>query len=126
HTDPPATERALSLGTAGGREGAGDGPDILRHRNQIVLAPESAGKSTLALLAACNHALVHTRATLVVVRDQAAAEAFYTSVVDAVTPSTLRWNIRARKVGNDLVNDLSQGIIPDVVVCSLQQLVTQV
>lgn len=126
HTDPPAVERALSLKTAGGRENSGDGPDILRHRNQIVLAPESAGKSTLGLLAACNHALVHTRATLVVVRDQAAAEAFYTSVVEAVSPSTLRWNIRARKVGNDLVNDLSQGIIPDVVVCSLQQLVTQV
>lgn len=124
HTDPPVVERVLSLGSGGGR--AAESHDVLRHRNQIVLAPESAGKSTLGILAACNHALVHTRTSLVVVRDQAAADAFYDAIVEAVNPSTLRWNIRVRRVGNDLVNDLSQSIVPDVVVCSLQQLVTQV
>src|SRR5690606_24935242 len=100
--------------------------DPMRHRNQVVLAPEAAGKSTLALLAACNHALVHTRATLVVLRDADAADATYDAFRAALTPSTLRWNIRVRKVGGDLANDLARGIIPDVIVCSLHGLVASI
>ncbi|MBA2664622.1 MAG: DEAD/DEAH box helicase family protein [Bradymonadaceae bacterium] len=121
HTEPPTVERSLRLDgpAASGIENR----ETMRHRNQIVLAPEGAGKSTLVALAACNHALVHTRATLVVARDSEAADAIYDAIQAAVTPSTLRWNIRARRVGGDLVNDLAQGIIPDVIVCSLQQLV---
>lgn len=123
HTDPPLPrgELELGIGAAGVEDLSG-----MRHRNQIVLAPEGAGKTTLAMLAACNQALVHTRCTLIVCRDQGAADEMRATIRRAIEPSTLRWNIRARGVGADLVNDLAQGIVPDVLVCSLHQLVVNV
>ncbi|HXT21149.1 MAG TPA: DEAD/DEAH box helicase, partial [Thermoanaerobaculia bacterium] len=123
HVDPPVSRRELTLGAS---------PDLdpesgsQRPRNLIVLAPEGAGKSTLALLAAANHALVHTRGTLVVVRSDEAAERLAARFRRAIEPSTLRWNVRVRQPGKDLMSDLAQGIIPDVVVCSLHDLVTTV
>ncbi|HYO12898.1 MAG TPA: DEAD/DEAH box helicase family protein [Thermoanaerobaculia bacterium] len=124
HVDPPVTLDKLTLGEAP--------PEVLqdqsgqRSRNLIVLAPEGAGKSTLALLAAANHALVHTRGTLIVVRSEAAAEALAGRFRQVVEPSTLRWNLRVRHPGTDLMSDLAQGILPDVVVCSLHDLVATV
>lgn len=120
HTDPPMPrgELDLSSGPQGLEDRSGQ-----RHRNQVVLAPEGAGKSTLALLAACNHAIVHTRSTLIITRDNERAERLFARMRATVEPSTLRWNIRERRVGADLVNDLAQGIIPDIIVCSLHQLV---
>lgn len=121
HVDPPVTLDKLTLGEAA--------PEVLqdrsgqRSRNLIVLAPEGAGKSTLALLAAANHALVHTRGTLIVVRSDTAAEALAGRFRQVVEPSTLRWNLRVRHPGTDLMSDLAQGILPDVVVCSLHDLV---
>jgi len=96
----------------------------LSERHQIVLAPEGSGKTTLAMLAAANHALVHARATLLVTRFEAQAEEVYARIRAAVEPSTVRWNIRLRRVGRDFAADLSRDIIPDVVVASLHQLVT--
>lgn len=124
HVDPPVTLDKLTLGDAP--------PEVLqdlsgqRSRNLIVLAPEGAGKSTLALLAAANHALVHTRGTLIVVRSEAAAEALAARFRQVIEPSTLRWNLRVRHPGTDLMSDLAQGILPDVVVCSLHDLVVTV
>lgn len=124
HVDPPLSLDKLTLGETlpeGLQDRSGQ-----RSRNLIVLAPEGAGKSTLALLAAANHALVHTRGTLIVVRSEAAAEALARRFHEVVEPSTLRWNLRVRHPGTDLMSDLARGILPDVVVCSLRDLVVTV
>ena len=122
HTDPPLPRGELDLGSsvAGQDEATG------RHRNQIILAPEGMGKSTMAMLAACNHAIIHTRSTLIVTRDETRALSLFQNIRRSIEPSTLRWNIRERRVGGDLVNDLAQGIIPDIIVCSLRQLVINI
>lgn len=121
HVDPPTTTGELGLSASGAAMTDESG---MRHRNQLVLAPDGSGKTTLAMLAACNHALIHTRSTLVVTRDEASADAFAARMRGTLEPSTLRWTVRVRKAGSALVNDLSQGIVPDVVVTSLHQLVT--
>ncbi|HEV2855473.1 MAG TPA: DEAD/DEAH box helicase [Thermoanaerobaculia bacterium] len=124
HVEPPVALEHLTL--------AEHASDVLqdrsgqRVRHQIVLAPEGQGKTTLALLAAANHALVHTRSTLVVVRSEEGAAALAERFHRAIEPSPLRWNVRVRHPGADLMNDLSQGILPDVVVCSLRDLVLTV
>src|SRR5215210_7404028 len=121
HVEPPVSWETLELSDRAA-EGVQDRSG-LRHRNQIVIAPEAAGKTTLALLAAANHALVHTRGTLVIARDEEHEAEIYERFRGAIEPSTVRWNVRARRVGGDLVNDLTLGIVPDVIVCSLQGLV---
>jgi hypothetical protein len=124
HVDPPTVTGELELGRTSGA--AIDDASGLRHRNQVVLAPDGSGKTTLAMLAACNHVLVHTRTTLVVTRDEASAGRFCELLQSTLEPSTLRWTVRARQAGSTLVNDLSQGIIPDVIVTSLHQLVVSI
>jgi len=123
HVDPPVTPDELTLGET---QDALEDRSGQRSRNLIVLAPEGWGKSALAFLAAVNHALVHTRGTLIVVRSELAAEQHAERFRRAIEPSTLRWNVRVRRPGSDLMTDLAQGIIPDVVVCSLHDLVTTV
>ena len=92
HTDPPLPRGELDLGAGpAGLEDAGG-----RHRNQIVLAPEGTGKSTMAMLAACNHAIIHTRCTLIVTRDEERALSLFQQIRTSIEPSTLRWNIRER------------------------------
>jgi hypothetical protein len=124
HTDPPVNLQELTLGE--------DNLEILedrsgqRVRHQVVLAPEGEGKTTLALLAVANHALVHTRSTLIVVRGEEGARNLAQRFRRAIEPSPLRWNVRVRHPGADLMNDLAQGIIPDVVICSLRDLVLTV
>ncbi|MFH1465184.1 MAG: DEAD/DEAH box helicase family protein [Pseudomonadota bacterium] len=120
HTDPPARTGDLAMPAAGQGEVSRLGRPEERH--QIVLAPEGAGKTTLALLAACNQVVVHATSALVVVRDERAADAWYQWARAILEPSLLRWNIRLRKVGDELVSDLSAGVHPDIVVCGLQQL----
>ncbi|HSS76759.1 MAG TPA: hypothetical protein VLV54_08430, partial [Thermoanaerobaculia bacterium] len=121
HIDPPVNLKELKLSE--------DVLDVLedrsgqRVRHQVVLAHEGQGKTTLALLAAANHALVHTRSTLIVVRGEAGARSLADRFRAIVEPSPLRWNVRVRHPGADLMNDLSQGIIPDVVICCLSDLV---
>lgn len=124
HVEPPAAGEALALQDAA--EEVVQDRSGLRHRNQVVLAPEAAGKSTLAVLAAANHALVHARATLVVARDERHEEELEQRFRALVDPSTLRWNVRVRRVGGDLMSDLSLGIVPDVIVCSLHNLVLHI
>ena len=124
HTDPPMPRGELDL-RAAPSSGVEDRSG-LRHRNQIVLAPEGSGRSSLAMLAACNHAIIHTRSSLIITRDNDRAERLFAMMRSRIEPSTLRWNIRERRVGADLVNDLAQGIIPDIIVCSLHQLVVNV
>jgi hypothetical protein len=127
HVEPPPSHDQLELGDVGDAAGeAVEDRSNLRRRHQIVIAPEAAGKSTLALLAAANHALVHTRSTLVVTRDDAAEDRLHQCFRAAIDPTTLRWNVRVRRAGTDLMNDLSQGIVPDVVVCSLARLTVDV
>jgi hypothetical protein len=121
HVDPPTELGELALGRTSGT--GIDDASGLRHRNQVVIAPDGSGKTTLAMLAACNHVLVHTRTTLVVTRDEDAAERFTELLRSTLEPSTLRWTVRVRKAGTTLVHDLSQGILPDVIVTSLHQLV---
>jgi hypothetical protein len=121
HMEPPASQETLEL-TALAGEPLQD-RSRLRHRNQIVVAPESAGKTTLGLLAAANHVLVHTRSALLIARDDAHEERLHRRIGEVLEPSATRWNLRVRRVGGDLMNDLTRGIVPDVVVCSLPRLV---
>jgi hypothetical protein len=120
HVEPPVSRETLTL--TGATEEVLQDRSGLRHRNQIVLAPEAAGKTTLALLAAANHVLVHTRSTLIIARDDEHETEIEESFRAAVEPSSVRWNVRVRRVGGDLINDLSQGIVPDVILCSLKNL----
>jgi hypothetical protein len=124
HTDPPTPRDELELSGAG--RGALEDRTGMRHRNQIVLAPEGSGKSTLAMLAACNTAIVHTRGALIITRDNERADQTWGAIRAALEPSTLRWNVRVRRVGGDLVSDLAQGILPEIIVCSMYQLVVNV
>lgn len=124
YLDPPSQSSELSLN----RDTKQTIEDLsgLSQRHQIVLAPEGSGKTTLAMLASANHALVHARATLMVTRSEAQAEQVYERFAGTVSASTVRWNLRVRRVGRDFAQDLSRDIIPDVVVCSLEQLVVGV
>lgn len=123
HAGRPPAPGQLTLGGGGAGEAdeAGEGS---RHR--LVLAPEDSGKTTLALLAVANHALRHTRASLVVVPTPERAEALHRRFHRVLEPSTLRWNVRLRSPGADLMRDLSRGIVPDVVVVGLDDLVTTI
>ncbi len=120
HTPAPAEAGELALGSPARSE---DPAEVEGRRNRIVLAPEGYGKTTLAMLAASNHALVHTRATLVVVRGDAQARRFRHGLGARLDPSTVRWNVRVRRVDEDLIDDLGRGILPDVVICDLRSLV---
>ena len=120
HVEPPVSRETLAL--TGAAEEVLQDRSGLRHRNQVVLAPEAAGKTTLALLAAANHVLVHTRSTLVIARDDEHEAGIEQSFRAAIEPSSVRWNMRVRRIGGDLMNDLSQGIVPDVILCSLKSL----
>lgn len=121
HSDPPRSPGTLTLGR--------EAPDALedrsglRSRNLVVLAPEGTGKSTLALLAVANQALVHTRRSLVVVAGDGRAEAMARGFRRALDVTPLRWSVRVRSPGDDLMTDLSRGIVPDVVVADLRDLV---
>ena len=121
HLDPPADTRTLGLG-----QRATPTSSRLRHRNQLIIAPEGAGKSTLGMLAALNNALTHTRSTLFIVRDDARAGHTAEHLRNLLTPSTLRWNLRTRRIDSHLVEDLATGIIPDVLVCDLHELTTAI
>ncbi len=98
----------------------------LGDRNLIVLAPEDSGKTTLALLAAANQALAHSRSTLIVCRSKSQAARTFGIFRTAIEPTTLRWNLRLRQADRDLASDLSRAIVPDVVIVSLEELVTRV
>ncbi|TXD36047.1 hypothetical protein FRC98_13040 [Lujinxingia vulgaris] len=121
HLAPPADTRTLALGQRSNASGS-----RLRHRNQLVIAPEGAGKSTLGMLAALNTALTHTRSTLFIVRDDERAHHTAEHLRNLLTPSTLRWNLRTRRIDSHLVEDLATGIIPDVLVCDLHELTTAI
>jgi hypothetical protein len=91
-----------------------------------VTAPEDSGRSTLALLAAVDHVMTCSRVALVVVPDPVAADAFAARMLLVLGPSSLRWNVRVRRAGHDLVRDLDDGLVPDVVIASLQDLLSQI
>lgn len=124
HVDPPVALDQLAL--AEGVSEVLEDRSGQRVRHQVVLAPEGQGKTSLILLAAANHALVHTRSTLVVVRSEEAAAVLAERFRRTLEPSLLRWNLRVRHPGAGLMNDLSQGILPDVVICGLRDLVVAV
>jgi hypothetical protein len=121
HSEPPVDLDRLELGPS--ETEALQDRSGLRSRNQVVLAPEGAGKSTLALLAVTNHALVHTKTSLVVVSTPKRAEDLHDLFRNALDPSTLRWNVRVRSPGRDLMTDLTRGIVPDVLITDLHDLV---
>lgn len=124
HTTPPVDRRDMAMEDTASSKFRADSE--MRHGNQVVLAPEGSGKSTLALLAAANEKLVHTRCSLLVARDRQRAEQLWNRFRENVERSTLRWNIRCRLAGEDLVDDLTQEIVPDVVVTSLEDLTVDI
>jgi hypothetical protein len=91
-----------------------------QHPGVIVLAPEASGRSTLALLAAVDHVLDCSRTVLLIVPTKAAAEVADARLRAMLDPSTLRWNVRVRRVAHDLAEDLERGIVPDVIVSDLE------
>lgn len=123
HLPPPPPSDELTLELDALRPTA----DVGASGSRVVLAPEGHGKTTLALLAAANQALVHARATLVVVRTEAAARALAERLQSWVEPSTVRWNLRCRRLGghltSELASDLARSIVPDIVVADLDSLV---
>lgn len=121
HTEPPVNLDRLELGPA--ETEALQDRSGLRSRHQVVLSPEGTGKSTLALLAVTNHALIHTKTSLVVAATAERADALHDLFRKALDPSTLRWNVRVRRPGRDLMTDLTRGIVPDVLVTDLHDLV---
>jgi len=121
HTEPPVNLDRLELGPA--ETEALQDRSGLRSRHQVVLSPEGTGKSTLALLAVTNHALIHTKTSLVVVSTAKRADELHDLFRRALDPSTLRWNVRVRRPGRDLMTDLTRGIVPDVLVTDLHDLV---
>ena len=123
HAEPSASLDRLALGGDGA-----DGPDGEdgHGRHQVVLAPEGWGKTTLALLAVADHALLHTRASLLIASTERRATELHGRLRAAVDPSTLRWNLRVRALGPELMNDLARRIAPDVLVLGLHDLVVSV
>ncbi|MGE0789516.1 MAG: DEAD/DEAH box helicase [Sandaracinaceae bacterium] len=88
----------------------------------LVLAPEGAGRTTLAMLAALYVHLDRGATTLVLVRDHAAARAWVKRLTDALARSSARWNVHVACAGEDLADVLVAGRTPAVVVASLDAL----
>ncbi len=124
HTEAPKDRDSLAL-TSQSKSGA-ENTSSMRKRHQIVWAPEGTGKSTLVRLAAINHSLVHTRGALVVVNGEPEARAMTEAFREILETSTIRWNVRVRQAGPDLAGDLIEGIVPDVVICSVEQLTVNI
>lgn len=122
HLQPPTTGDVLELSSSG--PGAVEDRSGLSEHHQIVLAPEGSGKTTLAMLAAANNTLVHARATLLITRSEEQAKELQLRFQEAVEPSTVRWNLRFRRMGKDFAADLSRDIVPDIVISSLHELTT--
>ncbi len=122
HLQPPTTGDVLELSSSG--PGAVEDRSGLSERHQIVLAPEGSGKTTLAILAAANNTLVHARATLLITRSGEQADELQLKFQEVVEPSTVRWNLRFRRMGQDFASDLSRDIVPDIVISSLHELTT--
>jgi hypothetical protein len=117
HVSPPSAGTTLTLGQ--------DQPNFDdTARGQIVLAPEGCGKTTLGLLAAFQHVLLHSTSVLFVLPNARAADAVESRMRQTVERSTLRWNLRIRRCSDDLVDDLAEQILPDIVIASLEDLVT--
>lgn len=91
--------------------------------SRIVVGPEGVGRTMLTWLAACNHVVSHTRAVLVIARDDDAADRWRAGLDELLQPSTLRWTVRVRRAGVELREDLARRVLPDVLVCSLKELV---
>jgi hypothetical protein len=124
HLEPPQESTELAL-----RAEVDESPEDvsgMRSRNLIVLAPEGAGKSTLAVLSACNQCLVHTASTLIITRNQKESQRLEALAKRIITPSTLRWNIGVYTAGSRLSNDMASGILPDIVIADLAYLSTTV
>gem|GEM_PF-1570733 len=92
--------------------------------DQVVVAPEGAGKSTLVMLAALNHVVTHTRRVLVVTASARQADAVRARFAEHLNPSTLRWTVLVRRAGAPLLDDLTNDITPDVVIASLDEIAT--
>lgn len=88
----------------------------------VVIAPEGTGRTTLALLAAVDHVVSCARSVIVVTPTAAASEAFHRRAREALETSTLRWNVRVRRSGDDLGEDVVKGVTPDVIITDLQHL----
>lgn len=116
--------RTLAAPSAIGLGGAAPRTLVEAVASRVVVAPEGTGRTLLTRLAACNHVLTHTRTVLVVLRDDAVADAWRDGMDAMVLPSTLRWNVRVRRAGVSMLEDLARGVLPDVLVCSVRELVT--
>ena len=93
-------------------------------QDQVVVSPEGSGKTTLAMLAACNHVVTHTQRVLMIAKDEVSADALYGEMMERLQPSTLRWTTRVKRAGAPLLADLAAQVFPDIVVASLREMAT--
>ena len=116
HVDKPAVQTTLQLD-------AGD-PDVQASEGLglFVSAPDGAGKSTTAMLAAVNHVTLHAQAALIVCASRGEAERMTRMMTARLRPSSLRWSVQVRNASDDLVRDVVEGTLPDVLVCDLEWL----
>jgi hypothetical protein len=83
-----------------------------------LVAREGSGRTTLALLVAVDHTLSCGRSSIVVVPSDAHADRFAQAARTSVAASSIRWNVRVRRMGVETDNDLASGVVPDLLVAS--------
>lgn len=88
----------------------------------LVLAPEGAGRTTTAYLAALHVHFDRGATTLVVLRDRDAARAWAERLQETLVASSARWSVQVCVAGDDLSAALLQGKVPSVVVADLEAL----
>lgn len=91
-----------------------------------IMAPAGSGKTTASVLAACETAVIESRSTLVICRNESAATQWRERFERIVSPTTLRWNIRTAQIGINFHEMLARDEIPDIVTLSLEQLLAAV
>jgi hypothetical protein len=91
----------------------------------VVLAPEGAGKTTLALLAAANQVFTRASGALIVVRDAEARDACVGQFRRTVEASSLRWSLHVASAADGAEHAIGERQLPDVVVASLDDVMTR-
>ncbi len=122
---PPELRKSLATGSALRLQAAQtDATTGLDLRAMCCIAPAGAGKSTAALLAACDVAIVEGRSTIAVFRTAADARAWRDRLQALLSGTSARWNLTSALMGDDFVRKVTDDEIPDVLAIGLDELMT--
>ncbi|NVB40973.1 hypothetical protein G6O69_24245 [Pseudenhygromyxa sp. WMMC2535] len=86
----------------------------------LILAPEGSGRTTTTLLAALHVYLDRGATSLVIVRERAAARRWASTLGQALTGSSARWNVLSCTAGEDLAQALVADRTPAIVIADLE------